>query len=219
MRKVALVLVAVLAAGCGPTNIGEGCDSLGQAACDRQAACTGDTSSKSTCLRAIYAGCCDGVACTGPVTDQEKFASCRSQLSTLSCTLLAQAVLPEACVGVLAPATPVIALGGTCSAENVGRCDPAAPRLLQCTNGAFALYADCKGPLGCSMTNGTADCDTSGNTVGDRCAPASEGKVRCDPVTRANILRCRNGVLALEYTCTAPTATCGTNSAGDLTCI
>ena len=218
MRNAALVVLVVFAAGCGPTNIGEGCDRLGQTLCDRQVACTGDSSSKSDCLRGFYGNCCAGSACTGAVPDQEKFATCRSQLSTLSCTLLAQVVLPSVCFGVLSPPVPPVVLGGTCPTENVGRCDSAA-RLLQCTNGKFTLYADCKGPRGCSVTNDTGDCDTSGNVQGDHCAPTSEGKVRCDPVTPANILKCTNGILALEYACSSPTPTCGTNSMGQLTCI
>ncbi len=62
-----------------------------------------------------------------------------------------------------------------------------------------------------------AECDTSGNSVGDRCAPTSEGKVRCDPDGGLNILRCVEGSLAVIFECQAPT-NCGINDAG-LTCI
>lgn len=218
VRTAALVLAAGFSVGCGPTNIGQGCDILGQEACGRLATCTGEPSAKSACLLGFSAGCCDGVACTAPVKDPTRFANCRNQLSTVSCTLIAQAVLPEACFGVLAPATPADVLGGTCSTENAARCDPTAPRLLQCTNGIFTLFADCKGSRGCTTTSTGADCDTSGNTLGDHCAPTSEGKARCDPVTRANILKCTNGVLVLVHTCT-PSSKCGLTTAGELTCI
>ena len=112
---------------------------------------------------------------------------------------------------------PVPVVDGPCSSENIGRCDSEAPRLLQCTNGTFHIYADCKGPRGCSVTADTADCDTSGNSVGDRCAPTSEGKVRCDPDGGLNILRCNDGGLDAIFECQPPQA-CGITDAGELTC-
>lgn len=113
--------------------------------------------------------------------------------------------------------TPNPSLGESCTSENIGRCDADAPRLLQCTNGSFRIYADCKGPNGCAVANDTAECDTSGNSVGDRCAPTSEGKVRCDPDGGVNILRCVDGGLEVIFECPSP-STCGINDAG-LTCI
>ena len=115
------------------------------------------------------------------------------------------------------PADPPATAGTACKPENIGRCDTAAPRLLQCTGGLFRIYADCKGPRGCSVTADTADCDTSGNSVGDRCAPTSEGKVRCDPDGGLNILRCNDGGLDVIFGCTPPSF-CGINDAG-LTCL
>lgn len=118
-----------------------------------------------------------------------------------------------ACSGPMPPT-----LGSRCNTESIGHCDATAPRLLQCRNGAFVVYADCKGSGGCSATAETVDCDTSGNSVGDRCAPSSEGKVRCDPDGGVNILRCADGMLGVIFTCASPTF-CGTNDAGALTCI
>jgi hypothetical protein len=115
------------------------------------------------------------------------------------------------------PADAPPAVGAACKPENIGRCDSEAPRLLQCTGGIFHIYADCKGPKGCSVTSDTADCDTSGNSVGDRCAPTSEGKVRCDPDGGLNILRCNDGGLDVIFECMPPNV-CGINDAG-LTCI
>src|SRR5262245_54783988 len=115
------------------------------------------------------------------------------------------------------PQAPAPSVGTACTSENVGRCDADAPRLLQCTNGAFRIYADCKGPNGCAVNSDTAECDTSGNSVGDRCAPTSEGKVRCDPDGGLNILRCIDGGLEVIFECPPPSA-CGINDAG-LTCI
>ena len=109
--------------------------------------------------------------------------------------------------------------GASCTTENVGRCEgDAGLRLLQCTNGAFRVYADCKGPNGGSVTSDTANCDTSGNSVGDRCAPTSEGKVRCDPSGGINILKCLDGGLAVIFECASPTR-CGITDGGELTCI
>lgn len=115
------------------------------------------------------------------------------------------------------PAPPTPTEGAPCTAESIGRCDTEAPRLLQCSGGVFRVYADCKGPRGCSVTADTADCDTSGNSVGDRCAPTSDGKVRCDPDGGLNILRCTDGGLEVIFEC-APPSSCGINDAG-LTCI
>lgn len=115
------------------------------------------------------------------------------------------------------PPAPPVTLGANCTAENLGRCDATGSRLLQCTNGTFRIYADCKGSRGCVVSQDTADCDTSGNTVGDRCAPTSEGKVRCDPDGGLNILRCSSGGLEIIFECRPPSS-CGMNDAG-LTCI
>lgn len=110
-----------------------------------------------------------------------------------------------------------LAVGGECFGDNIGRCDPNAPRLLECVNEQWTVYSDCLGDNGCTMTNETATCDTSGNSFGSRCAPMSEGKVRCEPDGGAHILRCVNGTLDSIHECEAPTR-CGINDGG-LTCI
>lgn len=115
------------------------------------------------------------------------------------------------------PAAAPLSAGERCSGEGAGRCDAEALRLLQCVNGTYVVYADCKGPKGCSLTSDTAECDTSTNGQGDRCAPTSEGKVRCDPDGGTNILRCVDGGLELEFACPVGLV-CGFNDAG-LTCI
>lgn len=129
------------------------------------------------------------------------------------------AAVVTSCLFLVACPTPVDPTpGGPCTNETVGRCDPDAPRLLQCTDAQWVIYADCKGPRGCTLTDDTADCDTSGNSIGDRCAPTSEGKARCDPDGGLNILECRDGGLNLVWTCTSPTI-CGIGDGGRLTCI
>lgn len=120
------------------------------------------------------------------------------------------------------PVAPAPTAGSVCNAENIGRCDSMAPRLLQCTiqedgGGYFRIYADCRGPKGCSVSDDTADCDTAGNSVGDRCPPTSEGKVRCDPDGGINILRCLDGGLDVIFECPQGSR-CGFDDAG-LTCI
>lgn len=109
------------------------------------------------------------------------------------------------------------AAGGPCFGDNIGRCDPSTPRLLECVNETWTIYADCHGVNGCAVTNETADCDTTGNSIGSRCPPTSEGKVRCDPDGGVNILRCVNGTLETIHECATPTR-CGINDGG-LTCI
>lgn len=120
-------------------------------------------------------------------------------------------VLATACSAPVPPAP-----GGPCKGEDTATCEAATARMLLCKNSAFEIYSDCKGANGCKVDDQTATCDTSGNTVGDRCPPTSEGKVRCDPDGGAAILRCVDGGLANVYTCPAGTI-CGINDAG-LTC-
>ncbi len=115
--------------------------------------------------------------------------------------------------------TPIAAtVGTTCTNEGVGRCEAdGGTRLLQCTGGRYEIYADCKGELGCRVSGDTVDCDTTGNSVGDRCPPTSEGLVRCDPDAGANILRCVSGSLVVEFPCEGGRV-CGLTDAG-LTCV
>jgi hypothetical protein len=115
------------------------------------------------------------------------------------------------------PSAPVLQAGSPCPTENLGRCEEDTSRLLQCKDGSFTVYADCKGPKGCAVSGDTAECDTSGNSVGDRCAPTSEGKVRCDPDGGTQILRCEQGALTVEMVCPQGRI-CGLNDAG-LTCL
>jgi hypothetical protein len=114
---------------------------------------------------------------------------------------------------------PVTAsVGGPCTSEGVGRCETdGGTRLLQCSGGAYVVYADCKGAKGCRIEGDTVDCDTSGNSVGDRCPPTSEGLVRCDPDAGSNILRCEGGTLRVEFPCENGRV-CGLTDAG-LTCV
>ena len=119
-------------------------------------------------------------------------------------------------LGCPAPIPPVV--GAKCSDENIGRCDAEARQLLQCTSATWRIYADCHGANGCKVAADTAVCDTSGNSVGDRCALTSEGKVRCDPDGGLRILRCVDGGLEVIFECRPPDI-CGINDAGMLTCI
>ena len=108
------------------------------------------------------------------------------------------------------------AVGEACTTESSGTC-ATATRLLVCKNAAWAIAADCKGPDGCKQEGESIACDLSGNGVGDHCPGSSEGKVRCEPDGGANILRCRSGVLDVDYTCQSPTICAFVPDAG-LTC-
>lgn len=107
--------------------------------------------------------------------------------------------------------------GQPCSQENVGACE-SPTRLLACREASWQVVSDCKGAAGCRVQGDTVDCDTRGNSVGDRCnAP---GRVRCDPDGGLQILRCDPlGVLQVEFVCpSAVTETrCVLGDAG-LTC-
>jgi hypothetical protein len=113
----------------------------------------------------------------------------------LGCGLTALWLL-TACPGPTAPAP-----GGACSTEGTASCEAANAQLLQCRANVWASYSDCRGGGGCAVEADVVRCDTSGNTVGDRCPPTSEGKVRCDPDAGANILRCVDGGLVVEFPC------------------
>jgi hypothetical protein len=89
--------------------------------------------------------------------------------------------------------------GAACTQENAGACETPT-RLLACRELTWTVLSDCKGPQGCRQSNGTVDCDTSLNGVGDRCT--NIGRVRCDPDGGLQILRCRDGgVLGVEFSC------------------
>jgi hypothetical protein len=101
------------------------------------------------------------------------------------------------------PAASTVTLGGACSPEGSGACDPSAPRLFECAQGQWSLLADCLGAAGCSLDGGEVACDTSGNSVGAHCPPASEGKLRCDP-DAGQVLQCSTGIYAAYATCRGP---------------
>ena len=216
MRSLSGVMsVLLLAPACAPANLGEACDGMAQTFCDRQVSCTGDSSKKSDCLRSIYATCCNGIVCTEPVKDQAQVASCRAQLQSHSCTLIAQSVLPPICFGALAP--PPLRVGGLCGTEEAAGCEEGNQRLLVCRSQAWQLALECRGSAHCVQGSEEVTCDSSGNTVRDRCPAESEGKERCDPATPSNILRCRSGLLEAVLACPTPTR-CGL-SGTTLTCI
>ena len=96
--------------------------------------------------------------------------------------------------------------GTTCTVPDNPACQVDASTLLKCFDGGYVVVSDCHGPGGCSTDGGTVTCDTTGNSAGDRCAPQSEGKVRCDPDAGANILQCAGGVLNVLQTCPASTS-------------
>ena len=90
-------------------------------------------------------------------------------------------------------------------------------RLLVCQSKIWAASTDCKGPDGCRLVGDAYECDLRGNTLGDLCPAQSEGKVRCDPDGGVNILRCKKGVLNLEFVCPQTTVCQFIEDAG-LTC-
>jgi hypothetical protein len=116
------------------------------------------------------------------------------------------------------PPPPRYVEGGHCQGEGTGACHEAEPLALICTNGTWAAFSECRGANGCVVDGGELSCDTSGNSVGDHCAPTSEGKVRCDPDGGLNILRCVSGVLGVEFVCPPPTLCIFDTDGGVLTC-
>ena len=130
-----------------------------------------------------------------------------------SVALMALALLLGACP---TPAGP--GPGVSCGSAPGGACDESTPRLLQCANGRYEIVSDCHGVGGCSQEGDTVKCDTSGNTVGDRCAPQSEGKVRCHPDAGVSILRCTQGLLSVEFVCPSGTSCALDPDGGTLTC-
>ncbi len=104
--------------------------------------------------------------------------------------------------------------GQPCSQTGAGACEgpDGGPisHLLVCrasdagTGNVWEVYSDCRGTRGCEvLADSSLSCDTTGNTEGDRCAPESEGKARCDPSKATNILRCESGVLTKVFDCPA----------------
>jgi hypothetical protein len=92
---------------------------------------------------------------------------------------------------------PVV--GEKCPEENVGVCE-SPTRLLQCVNLQWVIASDCKGPDGCRRDGTSVKCDTSANSLGDRCL--NIGRVRCEPDAGLRILRCNDaGVLVSQVVC------------------
>ncbi|MEW6432538.1 MAG: hypothetical protein AB1730_13630 [Myxococcota bacterium] len=126
---------------------------------------------------------------------------------------LAAAVLAIAC----SPAQPPAA-GGPCKTAGGAACDDTRAQLLECDGMTWRVYSDCKGGGGCSTDGASVNCDTTGNTAGDRCPPTSEGKVRCEPDGGDDILRCVDGGFTVIFTCPVGTI-CGVVPDAGLTCI
>ncbi|MBL9037062.1 MAG: hypothetical protein JNG84_00985 [Archangium sp.] len=109
----------------------------------------------------------------------------------------------SACTPVSTSTDPVE--GAACTTEAEGFCS-STTRLLGCYGQVWAVASDCKGPDGCRRTGDDVyECDSSGNSVGDRCPRQSEGKVRCDPDGGVTILRCRDGGFDVEFVCPGST--------------
>ncbi len=113
--------------------------------------------------------------------------------------------------------TPTV--GAKCPEENVGVCE-SSTRLLQCVNLVWVIASDCKGPEACRIDGASVRCDTSGNSLGDRCQ--NPGRVRCEPDAGLQILRCSDaGVLITEFRCpmNAGVQTRCVSGDGGLTCL
>lgn len=97
-------------------------------------------------------------------------------------------------------ATPVA--DQPCTVSGTATCEPDAGRIVVCMTGdagalRWSVYSDCKGAEGCAvLEDSSISCDTSLNNTGDRCAPVSEGKARCEPTNGGAVLLCSEGVLA-----------------------
>jgi hypothetical protein len=108
-------------------------------------------------------------------------------------------VLVSALIACGTTMTPAPREGAACTQENAGACETPT-RLLACRELTWTVLSDCRGPQGCRQSNGTVECDTSLNGVGDRCS--NLGRVRCDPDGGLQILRCRDGgVFGVEFSC------------------
>lgn len=98
MVKTAILVVALVFMGCGPSKVGESCDLLGKTLCEK---CFPDSS--TTCMGAFYGNCCKGSTCEMPVRDSGKVVECNNLLKQTSCSSLSQGNLPTICRGVAAP--------------------------------------------------------------------------------------------------------------------
>ncbi len=110
------------------------------------------------------------------------------------------------------PSPQPIAPGNPCSPPEAPGCDEGAPRLLRCQDGRWAVYSDCHGPEGCAAQGDSLTCDTSGNSLGDRCAPIAEGKIRCQPDGGQRILKCTDGGLVSLLECAQGTSCAGVDA-------
>ena len=223
MLRAAVVLVAMLVAGCCRARQGDPC-SRGQAACadeHDELACEEGRFVRAPCRGPR--GCkfdrgvvtCDVSAnAAGDVCskDDDGKASCTATAKErVECAEGKYRVLPcrgaGACKhedGGVACDTSIAEPGDACDAPPPGRgnhaCSVDGKNLLACRNGEFVVEQGCRGPDACAVRGGVPVCDVSIADPGDACGSAVEGKHACS-VDKKSLLVCKDGKFVEEQPC------------------
>jgi hypothetical protein len=168
-------------AGCSTVRETTSCDISGNRAgdpCSRTeegAAACADPGAMVTC----HAGKFERVACRGP-------RGCQNVAGQPSCD------------------QSVADIGDTCKQSGSKACSGDRQAVLVCGGGQLgALYA-CRGPGGCTSTNGKLACDQGVARPGDVCDKGLEGHVACSEDKTA-LLACRSGSFKPAEKCRAGT--------------
>lgn len=114
MRRASVLLVGLLAGGCGRLTVGESCDQVLRAWCERATDCLGGTAADTeACVAAGVPECCGKAGtCQADVRDGAAVGRCVTASRDASCTAwrtwaqapdTSPAPLPGVCVGVAQP--------------------------------------------------------------------------------------------------------------------
>jgi hypothetical protein len=98
--------------------------------------------------------------------------------------------------------TTLAVLGENCREEGKKACATDKSAVLACKSLRMASLYSCRGPRGCSLTNGKLDCDMSVASNGDVCDLRMEGHIACS-IDATSTLVCKAGAFVHDENCKA----------------
>lgn len=111
MQALCCLLGAAFLVGCAPLTVGETCDQVMKATCERGAVCLNASASEiGPCISAGIAECCEGPRCQAPVKEPAAVEKCLDATKRQECSAWQAAVggsapfpVPGVCKGVAQP--------------------------------------------------------------------------------------------------------------------
>jgi hypothetical protein len=165
--------------GCSATDAAVSCDIHGSKEGDR---CSLDEEGSASCADAATIVACHGghfaaSPCRGPK----------------GCNVEGERALCD---------TTLAVLGENCREEGKKACATDKSAVLACKSLRMASLYSCRGPRGCSLTNGKLDCDMSVASNGDVCDLRMEGHIACS-IDATSTLVCKAGAFVHDENCKA----------------